>query len=178
MSRIGKQIIKLTGVTATTQGNLVTVTGPKGTLKFELTPAIGIDIANGEIAVKVLKESKEASALMGMTRSILNNMVKGVAEGFEKKLELVGVGYRAKMNGPKVLSLSVGFSHTVEFPVPEGITIEVVESAIIIKGIDKHMVGQVAANIRKIRKPEPYKGKGIRYSGEVVRRKQGKSGKV
>jgi len=115
---------------------------------------------------------------MGMTRSLINNMVKGVLEGFEKKLELVGVGYRAKMNG-KDLGLSVGYSHPVDFIVPAGIEVAVTDNQFVsIKGFDKQLVGQVAANIRKIRKPEPYKGKGIKYSTEVVRRKQGKSGKV
>ena len=180
MSRIGRKTIKLPqGVTVTVNGPSVAVTGPKGKLAMEMRPEISLKNVDGELTIEIVKEGKEASAFMGMTRALVNNMVNGVSAGFEKKLELVGVGYRAKMNGADTLSLTVGYSHPVEFKVPAGIQIEVTDNQFVtIKGSDRQLVGQIAANIRKIRKPEPYKGKGIKYSTEVVRRKQGKSGKV
>lgn len=179
MSRIGQKAIKIeSGVTVTVVDREIKVTGPKGSLSFELRPEVGVKIVEDQLHVEIIKPSRASSAYMGMTRSLINNMVKGVSEGFEKKLELVGVGYRAKMIG-KDLGLTVGYSHPVEFKTPLGIEIAVTDNQFVsIKGFDKQLVGQVAANIRKIRKPEPYKGKGIKYSDEVVRRKQGKSGKV
>ncbi len=179
MSRIGQKVIKIeSGVTVTVIDRNIKVTGPKGSLSLELRPEISVNIVEDLLHVEIIKPGRSSSAYMGMTRSLINNMVKGVLEGFEKKLELVGVGYRAKMNG-KDLGLSVGYSHPVDFIVPAGIEVAVTDNQFVsIKGFDKQLVGQVAANIRKIRKPEPYKGKGIKYSTEVVRRKQGKSGKV
>ena len=179
MSRIGKKpIIIPSGADVSINGQAISVKGPKGSLSFGLRPEIDVKIVEDQLQVEIIKPSRASSAYMGMTRSLINNMVKGVSEGFEKKLELVGVGYRAKMNG-KDLGLTVGYSHPVEFIVPAGIEIAVTDNQFVsIKGFDKQLVGQVAANIRKIRKPEPYKGKGIKYSTEVVRRKQGKSGKV
>ncbi len=183
MSRIGLKPFTInSGVTITVNDGIVTVKGPKGLLTEPMRPEIKLNIKDNEVSFEIaeeFKDTKNSSAYLGLMRSLVNNMVKGVTDGFEKKLELVGVGYRAKSLGPISLSLTLGFSHPVEFKLPEGITAEVVDTMnIIIKGSDKYMVGQVAANIRKIRKPEPYKGKGIKYAGEVIRRKQGKSGKV
>jgi large subunit ribosomal protein L6 len=183
MSRLGLKPISITpAITVTESNGVVTVKGPKGTLTENKRPEIVIKVENNAIAFDVeerFKGAKNASAYLGLTRALVNNMVKGVTDGFEKKLELVGVGYRAKMAGADTVSLTLGFSHPVEFKVPTGIQIEVVDNMnLIIKGANKYMVGQVAANIRKIRKPEPYKGKGIKYAGEAIRRKQGKSGKV
>lgn len=179
MSRIGRKPVKISqGVTVTVNGSDVVVTGPKGALKIFKRPEIEIKNENGELVFSVIKPGRESSAYMGLTRALLNNMVKGVSEGFEKKLELVGVGYRAKMNGTDTLTLTVGYSHPVDFKVPAGIHVEVTEQFVSIKGADRQQVGQIAADIRKIRKPEPYKGKGIKYTTEFVRRKQGKSGKV
>lgn len=183
MSRIGlKPILINPAITVTVNDGVVLVKGPKGTLTAEKRPEIKVNVAAGEIRFEIeekFKDSKNASAYLGLTRSLVNNMVKGVTDGFEKKLELVGVGYRAKTVGSDALSLTLGFSHPVDFKLPAGISAEVTDNMnITLKGIDKYLVGQVAANIRKIRKPEPYKGKGIKYAGEVIRRKQGKSGKV
>ncbi len=179
MSRLGKKPIEIpTGVTVNVDGALVTVKGPKGELKYEVRPEIGVKVESNSITTEIIRDTKSANAYWGLVSSLLNNMVKGVNEGFSKKLELVGVGYRAKALGNGV-SLSVGYSHPVEFSAPEGIKIDVVDNQnITISGADKQLVGLVAANIRKIRKPEPYKGKGIKYAGEVVRRKAGKSGKA
>ncbi len=183
MSRIGLKPISISPqVTITESDGVVTVKGPKGTLSLTKRPEIEMKLENNTVNFSVSDKyinTKNSSAYLGLTRSLVNNLIKGVTEGFEKKLELVGVGYRAKMAGANVVSLTLGFSHPIEFKVPEGIHIEVVDNMnVIIKGANKYMVGQVAANIRKIRKPEPYKGKGIKYAGEVIRRKQGKSGKV
>ncbi|RJR26396.1 50S ribosomal protein L6 [candidate division WWE3 bacterium] len=180
MSRIGNKPIEIkSGVTVTDENGLVKVTGPKGALEMKLRPEVKISINEGVITVETKKEGKKTSAFLGMTRALLNNMVQGVAEGYEKKLELVGVGYRAKQAGNESVTLTVGFSHPVEFKAPEGVQIEVTDNQFItVKGADKQQVGLTASKIRKIRKPEPYKGKGIKYSDEVIRRKQGKSGKV
>lgn len=180
MSRIGKKPIEITqGVTVTVAGSLVTVTGPKGTLTFTVCPEIKVSTKDGTVLTEVIAETKKTSALQGMTNSIIKGMIQGVVSGYEKKLELVGVGFRAKSSGTNSITLTLGFSHPVEFVAPAGITLEVVDNtSIFIRGFDKQLVGQVAANIRKLRKPEPYKGKGIKYSTEIVRRKQGKSGKV
>ena len=170
MSRIGvKPITVPAGVEVTiAEGNLVTVKGPKGTLtkKFDAT-----------ITVERPTNNKQHRSLHGLTRTLIDNMVIGVTNGFEKKLELVGVGYRAQKQGKKLV-MNLGFSHPVEMEDPEGLTVEVPnQTELIVKGIDKQLVGNYAAKIRDWRKPEPYKGKGIRYAGEVVRRKEGKTGK-
>lgn len=180
MSRIGRKPIEITqGVTVDVSGNEVIVKGLKGTLSCSFEKEIGVKVEEGFVKVEVVHESKRSMALWGLTRALIANMVEGVTEGFEKKLELVGVGYRAKSVSPTKVVLTVGFSHPIEFKAPEGITITVVDTThITISGADKQLVGLVAAKIRKIRKPEPYKGKGIRYEGERVRRKAGKAGKV
>ena len=179
MSRIGKLPVKIdTGVTITVDdSNVVTVKGPKGTLSQQMHPDMQIEQDNGVLTVKRPSDDKAHRALHGLTRSLIHNMVVGVTAGFEKKLEIVGTGYRAQLQG-KNLVLNMGFSHPVEFQPPEGITFEVpAPNKISVKGIDKQAVGQVAANVREVRPPEPYKGKGIRYEGEVVLRKEGKAGK-
>jgi large subunit ribosomal protein L6 len=183
MSRIGlKPILINPNITITVSDSIISVKGPKGTLSSDKRPEVKINITPTEVSFEIEEKSKtakNASAYLGLTRSLVNNMVKGVTDGFEKKLELVGVGYRAKTVGADTLNLTLGFSHPVDFKLPAGIQAEVTDNMnITIKGNDKYLVGQVAANIRKLRKPEPYKGKGIKYAGEVIRRKQGKSGKV
>ena len=178
MSRIGKLPITVpSGVTVNiTPNNDVAVKGKNGELKASFNKNITISQQDGVISLTRSSEQKEIRALHGLTRALINNMVVGVSEGFSKTLEIVGVGYRAQLQGKK-LSLGLGFSHPVEIDQPEGITFEVPNAnTIIIKGIDKQQVGQVAANIRVLRPPEPYKGKGIRYQGEYVRRKVGKTG--
>lgn len=179
MSRIGKKIIQIpAGVTISLDKDVVTVKGPKGSLNITLRPEIGVELGDGTASVVVKRETKESPAFWGLTRALIANMVLGVTEGFEKKLELVGVGYRAKQAGTGI-SLSVGFSHPVEFPAPEGIQLTVEDTTnIIIRGMNKQLVGLTAAQIRKVREPEPYKGKGIKYSDEVIRRKAGKSAKA
>lgn len=181
MSRIGKMPIELPkGVTVDIKGTEVTVKGSKGTLKQSFNADIGVGIEDGTINVTRPSEQKHHKALHGLTRSLINNMVLGVSEGFTKKLEIVGVGYRSEMKGNDLV-LHVGYSHPVTVKPPTTETKFSVEDRgriIIVDGIDKAIVGEVAANIRKVRKPEPYKGKGIRYEGEHVRRKAGKAGKV
>ena len=179
MSRIGKLPVKIdAGVTITVDdSNVVTVKGPKGTLSQQMHPDMQIEQDNGVLTVKRPSDDKAHRALHGLTRSLIHNMVVGVTKGFEKKLEIVGTGYRAQMQG-KNLVLNMGYSHPVEFQPIDGITFEVpAPNKISVKGIDKQVVGQVAANVREVRPPEPYKGKGIRYEGEVVLRKEGKAGK-
>ncbi len=179
MSRIGKLPISIpSGVTITVgDDNAVTVKGPKGELSEKLSPEMELTMEDGVLTVKRPSDDKRHRALHGLTRTLINNMVVGVTSGFQKKLEIVGVGYRAQMQGT-TLVVNVGYSHPVEFPAPEGIAFEVpAPTQIIIKGIDKQQVGQVAADIRVTRKPEPYKGKGIRYEGEFVRHKEGKTAK-
>lgn len=179
MSRIGKLPVSIPGgVTITVdEGNVVTVKGPKGSLTQTLSPEMKIEEENGVVHVSRPSDDKKHRALHGLTRSLLHNMVVGTTEGFAKNLEIVGVGYRAQLSG-KNLVLNVGYSHPVEITPPEGITFEVpAPTKIFVKGIDKQVVGQVAADIRAVRSPEPYKGKGIRYENEVVRRKEGKTGK-
>lgn len=174
MSRIGKQPITLPeAATASVEGSVVRVKGPKGELTYTAHPAIAVTVADGKITCAVAHDSKEASALWGTTRANLANLVAGVTEGYRKRLELHGVGYRAKTAG-KDLELQVGFSHPVVVKAPEGVTFTVDKEGILVEGIDKQAVGQVSASIRAVRKPEPYQGKGIRYAGEVVRRKVGK----
>ena len=179
MSRIGvKPITVPAGVEVTiAEGNLVTVKGPKGTLTKNIDAAISIKQEENTITVERPTNNKQHRSLHGLTRTLIDNMVIGVTNGFEKKLELVGVGYRAQKQGKKLV-MNLGFSHPVEMEDPEGLTVEVPnQTELIVKGIDKQLVGNYAAKIRDWRKPEPYKGKGIRYAGEVVRRKEGKTGK-
>ena len=179
MSRIGKLPISVPGgVTITVDdGNTVTVKGPKGTLSEKISPDMEIEQDNGVLHVKRPSDDKQHRALHGLTRSLIHNMVVGVTEGFAKNLEIEGVGYRAQLQGSKLV-LNMGYSHPVEFEAPEGISFEVpAPNRITVKGISKQQVGQMAADIRAVREPEPYKGKGIRYAGEYVRRKEGKTGK-
>jgi large subunit ribosomal protein L6 len=179
MSRVGKQPIPVpSGVEVTIDGPHVTVKGPKGTLEHDAPPTIVVSRDGDDIVVTRPDDERENRALHGLTRSLVANMVHGVSEGYERELEIVGVGYRATAQGPAKIELQLGFSHPVQFEAPEGITFEVPQpTRIRVAGIDKEAVGQVAANIRKIRKPEPYKGKGIRYAGEYVQRKAGKAAK-
>ncbi|MDS9472019.1 50S ribosomal protein L6 [Sporosarcina pasteurii] len=179
MSRIGKKPIEVPAdVTVTIEeGNFVTVKGPKGELSNQLSTEIKIEQEGNEITLVRPSESKEHRSIHGTTRSLLDNMVTGVSKGFERSLQLVGVGYRAQLQGKKLV-LNVGYSHPVEFTPEEGIEIEVPENTkITIRGIDKERVGALASNIRQVRPPEPYKGKGVRYQGERVRSKEGKTGK-
>jgi len=182
MSRIGKLPIpvpagvdvKIEGTTAST----VTVKGPKGTLSHTVAEPITVEQVDGTIEVRRPDDERRSKALHGLTRTLINNMVVGVTEGYEKKLEIVGVGYRVLSKGPTQLEFQLGYSHPITFDAPEGITFTVEgPTKFGVAGIDKQLVGEVAANIRKLRKPEPYKGKGVRYEGEHVRRKVGKAGK-
>ncbi len=176
MSRLGKKPIPLLdGTQAKIENDFIIVKGPKGELKQKLHEKVKIEISDSEIKVSVEKpEVKKQKALWGLFRSLINNMVIGVNEGFEKKLEINGVGYKASISGQK-LTLHVGYSHPVDYMLPEGIKGQVEGNIITISGIDKQLVGEIAAQIRKIRKPEPYKGKGIKYVDEVIRRKVGKA---
>lgn len=178
MSRVGKKPIEIpAGVTVTVNGNVVTVKGPKGELTRTFNPDIQIKVEDNIINVARPSDSKEHRALHGTTRALLSNMVEGVSKGFERALELIGVGYRASKQGKKLV-LNVGYSHPVEIEPEEGLEIEVpANTRIVVKGSSKERVGALAANIRDVRPPEPYKGKGIRYEGEFVRRKEGKTGK-
>ena len=179
MSRIGKlPVTILNGVTITVgEDNTVTVKGPKGQLSEHISKEMLIEQENGVLTVKRPSDEKRHRALHGLSRSLINNMVVGVTKGFSKNLDIVGVGYRAQKQGNKLV-LNVGYSHPVEFVEPAGITFEVpAPNKIVVNGIDKQLVGQIAANIRAVREPEPYKGKGIKYDNEVVLRKEGKTGK-
>lgn len=178
MSRIGRKPIAIpTGVEISVKDNEVTVKGPKGTLTRTIHPEMTVKVEGNEILVERPSDDRKHRALHGTTRSLIANMVVGVSEGFSKKLELVGVGYRAQMRGNKLV-LNVGYSHPVEVEAEEGIKIEVpAATQVVVSGIDKERVGAVAANIRAFRVPEPYKGKGIKYSDEHIRRKEGKTGK-
>jgi large subunit ribosomal protein L6 len=177
MSRIGRKPVPVPkGVEVTIAGSTVTVTGPKGSLTRTFHPTMTIALESGEITVNRPSDERQSRALHGLTRALLANMVVGVTEGYRKQLELHGVGYKAEASS-KGVKLVVGLSHTVEFPAPAGVQISVDNNTLVkIEGIDKELVGQVAAEIRKVRPPEPYKGKGIRYQGEQVRRKAGKAG--
>ena len=178
MSRIGKQPITVpANVTVTIDGTTVTAKGPNGELTRTFRPLVTIEQDGGIITVNPIDESTDANAQQGLVRTLVANMVEGVEKGFSKKLQLVGVGYRAALNGT-TLEMQLGYSHPVKVEAPEGITFEVPsQTEIIVSGCSKEQVGQVAADIRKWRKPEPYKGKGIRYEGEYVRRKLGKAAK-
>ena len=179
MSRIGKLPVKIpSGVTVTVMDHTVSVKGASAELTRELNPEMRITVKDGSVIVERPSESKLHRSLHGLTRTLVWNMIEGVSKGYEKQLELVGVGYRAARQG-EALVLSVGYSHPVRYAVPKGITIDVPEpTRINIKGASKEVVGQVAAEVRKIRPPEPYKGKGILYRGERIRRKAGKTGKT
>jgi large subunit ribosomal protein L6 len=179
MSRIGKSPIPVpSGVEVTIDGQLVSVKGPKGTLSHELPLAISARQEDGTIVVERIDDERSSRSLHGLSRTLVNNLVLGVSEGFRRELEIVGVGYRATAQGADKLELAVGYSHPVRIEAPDGITFEVpAPTRVTVVGISKHQVGQVAANIRAVRKPEPYKGKGIRYAGERVIRKAGKTGK-
>ena len=175
MSRIGeRKLVIPEGVTATLEGSEVTIKGSKGELKLNVSPLIEVKIEEGSIKTIQKNPSKEANMVQGTSNSLINNMLIGVSKGFEKGLEAVGVGYRFNVQGNKIV-INAGFSHPVEVLIPEGLSAELVSATeITIKGIDKQKVSEFAANVRKIREPEPYKGKGIRYKDEVVRRKEGK----
>ena len=174
MSRIGKKPILIPeGVEVKIDDGKVTINGPRGELSQEIRPEIGVEIKDQKICVSPKIKTKQTKAFWGLFRALLANMVKGVVEGYEKKLELQGIGYRVALEG-KDLVLQIGFTHPVKIEAPKGIEFKVEKNIITISGIDKGLVGQIAAKIRKIRPPEPYKGKGIRYVGEKVRRKVGK----
>lgn len=179
MSRIGYSPVTIpSGVDVSTSGPEVSVKGPKGALQHTVPDGISVEIEDGRITVTRADDNRESRALHGLTRSLINNMVIGVSEGFRKDLEIIGVGYRAQAKGKDKLELALGFSHPVEVQAPDGIEFDVPEPTKIgVIGIDKQVVGQVAAEIRGFRKPEPYKGKGVRYVGERVIRKAGKAGK-
>jgi large subunit ribosomal protein L6 len=175
MSRIGKRPVPLpSGVTATTEGRTLSVRGPKGTLSLQMREEISYDVSEDGISVQPANETKQARAFWGMQRTLVQNLVTGVSEGFTKVLEITGVGYRATAQG-KSLRLQLGYSHDVNVDVPEGIEIRTPDNTTVeVSGIDRQKVGQVAAEIRRWRKPEPYKGKGIKYRGEYIFRKEGK----
>jgi len=175
MSRIGKKPVTVpSGVTATINGQHVEMKGPKGTLSFTATDDVTITLDGGEISVKPRGTSKRARQQWGMSRSMVANLVQGVTDGFKKELEINGVGYRAQMQG-NTLKLSLGYSHEVNFEVPQGVTVTTPkQTEIVVEGTDPQLVGQVAANIREWRRPEPYKGKGIKYKDEYIFRKEGK----
>ncbi|MEY4175033.1 MAG: hypothetical protein RI900_2198 [Actinomycetota bacterium] len=179
MSRIGKAPIAVPGgVDVAIDGSSVTVKGPKGTLSRDIPGAITVRREDAQLLVERPNDERQNRSLHGLTRTLVSNMVVGVTDGFSKELEIIGVGYRAEALSPTTLRLALGFSHPVLMDAPEGITFEVpTQTRVIVRGIDKEVVGQVAANIRAVRKPEPYKGKGVRYLGEKVLRKAGKTGK-
>ena len=179
MSRIGRLPVAVpSSVEVTIEGRHVTVTGPKGTLSRDLHPDMTVSREDGNLVVTRPTEQKTHKQLHGLTRTLVNNMVVGVTDGYRKGLEITGVGYRAALNGRK-LQLNLGYSHQIEIDPPEGITFEVENpTRLAVVGIDKELVGQIAAKVRATRKPEPYKGKGVRYAGEYIRRKAGKAGKI
>ena len=179
MSRIGKKPITVpTGVDVTIDGQHVAVKGPRGALELDIAGKISIDRDGEELHVSRPDDARTNRALHGLTRTLVQNMVTGVSDGFVKELEIVGVGYRAQAQGPEKIEIAVGYSHPVYVQAPAGVTFEVPQpTRIVVRGFDKQLVGQVAADIRKLRKPEPYKGKGVRYAGERVLRKAGKSAK-
>lgn len=178
MSRIGKLPITVpNNVTVNLNGRTISVKGPKGELSLDIVEPISASVEDGQITVTRPNDERESRSLHGLVRTLIYNNIVGVTEGFAKQLEVVGTGYRVQQKGNGI-ELSLGFSHPVQFDAPQGITLEVEgNNKITVRGIDKQVVGETAANIRKLRKPEPYKGKGVRYAGEVVRRKAGKAGK-
>ncbi len=179
MSRVGRNPIPVPdGVTVEVKRDLVKVSGPKGALSQKFNPVeISVRVADGQVLVERRRESRVARSLHGLTRTLTFNMVKGVTEGFEKALELEGVGYRVAVQGPNLVLLNLGYSHPITYRVPEGITIDVQQrNTMVVRGMDKQLVGQVAAEIRSFKRVEPYRGKGIRYAGERIRRKVGKTG--
>lgn len=177
MSRIGKKPIVIpSGVKIDISGSDVTVSGPKGSLTQAIVPGIKLQVQENELSVVTENQSRKTRSFQGLTRSLVANMIQGVSEGVKKVLEISGLGYKAELDGSTVV-LNLGYSHAVRFALPEGITASIEKNTIVtLSGIDKQKVGQVAANIRSLRKPEPYKGKGIRYSNEKIRRKAGKAG--
>ena len=180
MSRIGKLPIPVpSGVDVSIDGQAVTVKGPKGQLGHVVAAPITVEkVDDGTVEVRRPDDERLSKSLHGLSRTLIANMVTGVTQGYEKRLEIVGVGYRVQAKGPSTLELALGYSHPITFEAPEGVTFAVESpTRLAVQGIDKQAVGEVAANIRKLRKPEPYKGKGIRYAGEVVRRKAGKAAK-
>lgn len=178
MSKIGQQPILIpSGVTITLEGDVAKITGPKGTLSVTLGKELDVKVEEGKLSIGIKKDSKYARSIWGTTRMLIANSVKGVTEGWKKQLELVGTGYRSEVQGNKLV-LTVGYSHPVIVEAPEGITFKVEKSVINVDGIDKQVVGQVSAVIRSSRPPEPYKGKGVKYVGEVIRRKAGKAAKA
>ncbi len=178
MSRIGKLPIEIpSGVTVSKDGSIINVKGPKGSLSREIMDCVAVEIDENKVFIKMSENTKTAQAAHGLTRTLINNMVSGVTKGFEKVLEITGVGYRAEVKG-NVLSLALGYSHPVNYEIPKGISVEVDKmTKIMLKGNDRELLGQTAAKIRSFRAPEPYKGKGIRYAGEIIMRKAGKTGK-
>jgi large subunit ribosomal protein L6 len=177
MSRIGKKPIAIpSGVVINVSGPDVTVTGPKGSLTQHIVPGVKIQVNGNELLVTCENQSRKARSFQGLTRSLLANMVQGVSEGLKKVLEITGLGYKAELDG-NTLVLNVGYSHAIRFELPEGVAASIEKNTIVtLSGIDKQKIGQAAANIRSVRQPEPYKGKGIRYAGEKIRRKAGKAG--
>ncbi|MGV3526775.1 MAG: 50S ribosomal protein L6 [Candidatus Sericytochromatia bacterium] len=176
MSRIGRKLIVLGKASVEINGRQITVKGPQGQLQREIPALISIENNEGILQVTRANDSKQARALHGLVRSLVANMVEGVNNGYAKTLELIGVGYKASLKSPTELVLNVGYSHPVEFTAPQGITFELEGTTkVLVKGIDKEAVGNLSAKIRAVRKPEPYKGKGIKYGGEVIRRKAGKA---
>lgn len=178
MSRVGKSPIPLPDKTSVDiKGSFVTVTGPKGTLSRTVVSDITVKLEDKTVIVTRLTDQKRHRALHGLTRALINNMVVGVSEGYKRELQIIGVGYRAEMKSSQVLLMQLGYSHPIVFQIPEGVKVEVMakENRVIVEGIDKELVGAVAAKIRSFRKPEPYKGKGVRYLGEYVRTKAGKT---
>jgi len=176
MSRIGKRPISIpSGVKVIANSNVMAVEGAKAKLVKNIPPEVEIVVVDSSVSVNVPKESKTSSAMQGLARSLLAGMIEGVKNGFKKNLEIVGVGYRAKLNGPRQLEMALGFSHPIIYDIPLGINVTVTDTTkICIEGADKQLVGEVAATIRRFKKPEPYKGKGIRYVGEYITMKEGK----
>ena len=176
MSRVGKRPIEIPkGVTVEIRDEKILVKGPKGQLDLKLSPKVVVERDENQIRVNVVEEDRKTKALHGLYRSLIANMVKGVTDGYEKQLEIVGIGYRAEIAGDK-LRLFLGYSNPIDFPLPQGISAKVEKARITISGIDKQLVGEVAAEVRALRRPDPYKGKGIRYVDEVIRKKAGKAG--
>ena len=176
MSRIGKMPIPIPkGVQVDLKDDLILVKGPKGQLQRKINPKVKIDTADGQIMVSVIEQSRESNAFQGLFRSLIANMVHGVSQGFEKSLEIVGVGYRAELSG-RTATFFLGYSHPINFDLPEGVEAQIDRTRVTLTSIDKELLGQTAATIRGFRKPEPYKGKGVKYVDEVIKRKAGKTG--